>query len=104
MLGSNNCGVVELRGLPRREPLDRGRHLVPTPAVDSASFGLRCTATPLLEEERDAGVLTHVADPPPPFPLDFPLDRTMIRARLPAGDHPVNSFKVEPVERSYQRL
>ena len=78
------------------------RQLAFRPSADHRVRVLRPLACdpPLLEEECDAGILALVADPADPFTVDG----TVVRARSAAGNNPVDSLKVEPVERSYQGL
>ena len=80
--------------------LAAGRHRVIRPAIELPAGLAFSNTAPLLEEERDAGILTLVADTANPFSLHRPGPV----AAFPADNHPGDSVEVDRAEVFEERL
>src|ERR1017187_9417382 len=83
-----------------RLPYARAGDVIPRAAIKDAPTCLRCAAAPLFEEKRDVLVGAAVAQ----FANPFGAHRTVVVARLAAGDQPVDAGEVKSVERPQQRF
>ena len=80
--------------------LAAGRHRVIRPAIELPAGLAFSNTAPLLEEERDAGILTLVADAANPFSLHRPGPV----AAFPADNHPRDPGEVNCAEVFEERL